>query len=74
MTGHSFWCCHHFADTRSALLEQVSDLLENDIKVLSKDRLDEILLYSENNCNETANKLINKAKTAFIKLSARFDT
>ena len=63
--------CHNFANTRSALLEQVSEILKTDKKVLPDHRLVEILLYDDNNCNEIANKLITKATTVFIKLSKR---
>ena len=33
MTEHFLLRCHHFANTRSALFEQVSDILKTDIKV-----------------------------------------
>ena len=74
MTEHILLRCHHFANTRSALLEQVSDILKTDKKVLPEHRLVKILLYGDNNCNEIANKLIIEATIAFIKLSKRFDT
>ena len=73
-TEHFLLRCQHFANTRSTLLEQVSDILKTDIKVLPEHRLVEILLYGDNNCNEIANKLIIEATIAFIKLSKRFDT
>ena len=73
-TEHFLLRCHHFANIRSALLEQVSDILKTDIKVLPEHRLVEILLYGDNNCNEIANKLIIEATIVFIKLSKRFDT
>ena len=73
-TEHFLLCCQHFANTRSTLLDQVSDILKTDIKELPEHRLVEILLYSDNNCNEIANKLIIEATIAFIKLSTRFDT
>ena len=63
----------HFANTRSTLLEQVSNILKTDIKVLPEHRLVEILLYGDNNCNGIANKPIIEATIAFIKLSKRFD-
>ena len=66
--------CRHFANTRLTLLEQVSDILKTDIKVLPEHRLVEIILYDDNNCNEIANKFITEATTAFIKLSERFNT
>ena len=67
-TEHFLLRCHHFANTRSALLEQVSDILQTDIKVLPEHGLVEILLCGDNNCNDIANKLIIEATTAFIKL------
>ena len=73
-TEHFLLRCHHFANIRSVLLEQVSDILKTDIKVLPKHRLVEILLYGDNNCNEIANKLIIEATIVFIQLSKRFDT
>ena len=73
-TEHFLLRCHHFANIRSALLEQVSDILKTDIKVLPEHRLVEILLYGDNNCNEIVNKLIIEATIDFIKLSKRFDT
>ena len=73
-TEHFLLRCQHFANTRSTLLDQVSDILKTDIKVLPEHRLVEILLYGDNNCNEIANKLIIEATIAFIKLSKRFDT
>ena len=73
-TEHFLLRCPHFANTRSAVLEQVSDILKTDIKVLPEHRLGKILLYGDNNCNEIANKLIIKATIAFIKLSKHFDT
>ena len=74
-TEHFLLPCHHFANTlRSALLEQVSDILKTDIKVSPERRSVEILLYGDHNCNEIANKLIIEATISFIKLSERFDT
>ena len=70
MTEHFLLRCHHFANTRSALLEQVSDILKTEIKILPDHRSAEILLYGDNNCNEIANKLIIEATIAFIKLWA----
>ena len=73
-TEHFLSRCHHFADTRSALLEQMSDILKTDIKLLPEHRLVEIFLYGDDNCNKIANKLIIEDTIAFIKLSKRFDT
>ena len=73
-TEHFLLRCRHFANTCSTLIEQVSNILKTDIKVLPEHRLAEILLYGDNNCIEIANKLIIEATTAFIKLSQRFDT
>ena len=73
-TEHFFLCFHHFANTRSVLLKQVSDILKTDTKVLPEHRLVEILLYGDNNCNEISNKLIIEATIAFTKLSKRFGT
>ena len=50
-TEHFLLQCHHFTDTYSALLKQVSDILQT---VLPEQRLVEILLYGGNNCNEIA--------------------
>ena len=72
-TEHFLLRCH-FANTRSTLLGQVSNILKTDIKVLAEHRLVEVLLYGDNNCNEIANELIIEATIAFIKLSKRFDT
>ena len=55
MTENFLLHCHHFADTQSTLLEQVSVIQKTDIKVLPEHRLVEILLYGDNNCNEIAN-------------------
>ena len=73
-TEHFFLHCHHFANTRSALLTQVSDILKTDIKVLPEHRLVETLRYGDNNCNEIANKLIIETMITFIKLSEHFDS
>ena len=73
-TEHFLLRCRHVANTRSTLLEQVSNILKTDIKVLPQHRSVEILMYGNNNCNEIANKLIIEATIAFIKLSRRFDT
>ena len=73
-TEHFLLRCRHFANTRSTLQEQMSNILKTDIKVLPKHRLVEILLYGDNNCNEIANKLILESTIAFIKLSKRFDS
>ena len=73
-TEHFLLCCQHFANTHSTPLDQVSDILKTDIKVLPEHRIVEILLYGDINCNEIANKLIIEATIAFIKLSKRFDT
>ena len=66
--------CRHFANTHSTLLEQVSNILKTDIKVLPEHRSVEILLYGDSNCIEIANKLVIDSTIAFIKLSKRFDT
>ena len=71
-TEHFLLRCHHFANTRSVLLEQVSDILKTDIKVLPEHRLVEIVLYGDSNCDEIADKLIIETTIAFIKLSERF--
>ena len=72
-TEHFLLRWQHFTNTRSTLLDQVSDILKTDIKVLPKHRLIKILLYGDNNCNEIADELIIEAMIAFIKLSKRFD-
>ena len=73
-TEHLLQRCHRFANTRSALLDQMSDIIKNDIKVLPEHRLAGIFLYGDNDCNEIANKLVIEATTAFLKLSKCFHT
>ena len=65
--------CHHFANTRSDLLEQVSEILKTGIKVSPEHRLVKILLFGDSNYDEIANKLIIEATISFIKLSKRFN-
>ena len=73
-TEHFLLHCHQFANSRSALYEQVSGILKTDVRVLPEHRSVENLLHGNNNCNKIANKLTIEVTIPFMKPSERFDT
>ena len=71
-TEHYFMRCPFFQSKRTILLDSLSDILNNSIRVLPESHICHLILYGSNTYNEITNTLIIQASITYIKTSKRF--
>ena len=71
-TIHYFLHCCHYAPHRRNLLDEVSDIVDNDITQLPDDHLCDLLLFGSSTYNERANEMNLKCAVEFVKQTKRF--
>ena len=71
-TVHFFLHCQLYIDLRRVLLDIVSEIILNDVRVYPDQRMCHILLYGSESFNSVANRMILEATIRYIKDSNRF--
>ena len=71
-TEHFFLHCQLYANVRAVLLDSVSEIVGNDVRVLPDQHLCIIFLYGSLNFNYMANRMILESSVKYIVDSKRF--
>ena len=71
-TVHFFLHCQLYIDLRRVLLDSVSEIILNDVRVYPDQHMCHILLYGSESFNSVANRMILKSTVRYIKDSKRF--
>ena len=71
-TVHFFLHCQLYTDLRRVLLDSVSEIILNDVRVYPDQHMRHILLYGSESFNSVANRMISESTIRYIKDSNRF--
>ena len=71
-TVHFFLHCQLYTDLRKVLLDSVSEIYLNDVRVYPDQHMFHILLYGSESFNSVANRMILESTIRYIKDSNRF--
>ena len=71
-TVHFFLHCQLYTDLRRVLLDSVSEIILNDVRVYPDQHTCHILLYGSESFNSVANRMILESTIRYIKDSNRF--
>ena len=71
-TVHLFLHCQLYTDLRRVLLDSISEIILNDVRVYPDQHMCHILLYGSESFNNVANRMILESTIRYIKDSNRF--